>query len=284
MTIFTIILAAIGVILVFIIATSIIASIFFNRSIRHEAAHLFQDRKQTKKELITEEDIEGLPEPLQRYLMFTQIIGEKKVSSVRLKQKGEIRTRVNQNFMAFDADQYYTVDPPGFIWHVNLKPAVGVNIIGIDKFMHGKGGMNMKLLSLFKIVDAEGDEMNQGALLRFFTEMLWFPSAFLSDYITWEEIDKNSVKGTIILEGISASAELFIKDNGEANYFTAERYKEVDGSFSLEKWATPIREYQELNGIKVPLNAEAVWHLKEGQFSYFRAQVTSIEYDIPEVY
>ena len=186
--------------------------------------------------------------------------------------------------MAFDADQYYTVDPPGFVWHVNLKPAVGVNIIGIDKFMHGKGGMNMKLLSLFKIVDAEGDEMNQGALLRFFTEMLWFPSAFLSDYITWEEIDKNSVKGTITLEGISASAELYIKDNGEANYFTAERYKEVDGSFSLEKWATPIREYQELNGIKVPLNAEAVWHLKEGQFSYFRAQVTSIEYDIPEVY
>ena len=59
------------------------------KRVQREVDELFAKEKDaviTRK--ITEEDLKGLPEPVQRYLRYTQIIGKEKARTVRLKQRG----------------------------------------------------------------------------------------------------------------------------------------------------------------------------------------------------
>ncbi len=126
--------------------------------------------------------------------------------------------------------------------------------------------------------------MDQGTLLRYLNEMMWFPTAYLDDYIQWESIDSHSARATITVEGLSAFAILYFNERGEMTDFVAERYMSVGDEYSLETWSTPIEEYREMNGIMVPTKGEALWKLSSGDFSYIKLEIIDIEYDNPSAY
>ena len=157
-------------------------------------------------EIITEKDTQGLPEPVQRNLRYAGVIGKQRINTVRLKQKGLFRMKQGGKWMPYSALQYFTVDPPGFVWQVRVKAAPLFWISGRDMYYDGKGSMKMKLLSFIRVVDALGPKLDQGAMLRYLSEVIWFPTAYLSDYITWEAVDANSAKATMSYGGVTASA------------------------------------------------------------------------------
>ena len=69
--------------------------------------------------------------------------------------------------------------------------------------LFSKISLNLSALhSLWLVnVDAKGKEIDQGALLRYLGEIVWVPSAALSDYITWEEMDSTTARATMSYEG-----------------------------------------------------------------------------------
>ena len=275
------------VVLVIIIVLAVsftISYIAFERKVDNEVEKLFKKSKETGPEVISEADIEGLPEPVQRYLRYAQVIGKEKIRTVRLKQKGFFRQKEDQGWMPLNAEQYYTTDPPAFIWNGNLRLLQLPLIKGRDKFYEGKGNMLIKLLPFIKVADASGYEIDQGTLVRYLNEIMWFPTAYLNDYIEWEPIDSGSAKVTISVEGLTASAILYFNEKGEMTNFVAERYMTVDDEFSLETCSTPIEEYREVHGIKIPTKGEGVWKLSSGDFSYIRLEIIDIEYNNPSIY
>ena len=50
----------------------------------------------------------------------------------------------------------------------------------------------------------------------------------------------------------------------------------------LETWIINPCNYEEKNGVIIPTQAEVFWRLKEGDFSYAKFKVNTIEYNIPE--
>lgn len=275
------------VVLVIIIVLAVsftISYIAFERKVDNEVEKLFKKSKETGPEVISEADIEGLPEPVQRYLRYAQVIGKEKIRTVRLKQKGFFRQKEDQGWMPLNAEQYYTTDSPAFIWNGNLRLLQLPLIKGRDKFCEGKGNMLIKLLPFIKIADASGYEIDQGTLVRYLNEIMWFPTAYLNDYIEWEPIDSSSAKATISVEGLTASAILYFNEKGEMTNFVAERYMTVDDKFSLETWSTPIEKYREVHGIRIPTKGEGVWKLSSGDFNYIRIEIIDIEYNNPSIY
>ena len=255
-----------------------------DRNVRQLAAELFGKAKaQAKPKIVTKADLDGLPEPLQRYLTQTGVIGRPRVSTVRLKQEGFFRTKPEQKWMPMRAVEYYSVDPPAFLWHGKIKMLPFLSIQARDRFDAGKGQMLIKLLA-FTLGDSRGPELDQGALVRYFNEMMWFPTAFLSECIQWEAIDANSAQGTIRIGETSASAVLHFTESGQFANFVAERYMSTGDTFSLETWSTPVDEYAEMNGLRLPVSGEGVWHLSTGDFSYIRLRITELEYDKPVPY
>jgi len=76
-----IVLTILGVIVALIASVCVMGSIVFTKRAKEEAKGLFRDEKEIIPEIVTDEDIEGLPESVQKYLRYTQIIGKEKIKN-----------------------------------------------------------------------------------------------------------------------------------------------------------------------------------------------------------
>lgn len=229
---------------------------------------------------VTSKMLEGLPSPVRRYLAYTGVVGKPIPRTVSLRQVGKIRASADKPWMKLDAEENYTIDPPGFSW-VGTVRKMGLPFIRArDSFQNGKGRMLVKCGGLVTLADATGMEMDQGAMMRYLNEMIWFPSAFLRNNVSFEPIDDDSAKVTLIDCRKTAQATMHFDDVGRMTDFVALRYREVKGKYALETWSTPISEYSEFDGLRLPVKGSAVWKLKEEDLEYINLVVTELKYDV----
>jgi hypothetical protein len=279
-TIAVVLLIIVLVIIVFFIAGS---TIFKYRTI-NLAEKVLKKSSNRNTEIVKEEDLDHLPEQLRNYLIYTQITGKQRISVCRLKQKGHIRTYPERGWMSLRAEEYFSVDPPAFLWNAKVRVALLPLLRARDSYMEGKGNMMISFLSFITTVNAHGKELDQGALLRYLGEMVWFPTAFLNDNIVWEEIDTGSLRATITVEGKTATAVFHFDEENRITGFTALRYRSVNEKYSLDKWFVQVKNYKEVNGIRVPTHAEVMWKLEEKDYSYFKVKIANINYNRHEPY
>lgn len=279
-----VIISLLIIITALIIIASSVANTLLNQSVAREVKELFSNTQEKEKEFITKADLEGLPACVQKWLEHSKVIGKERIRTVRLKQKGIMKTKPDGPWMPVEAEQYFAIDKPGFIWKAKVKLAPLVYFTGKDKYYEGKGKMLIKVLSLFPVVNSQGKEIDQGTLLRYLAEMPWFPTAALSEYIKWEEIDSRSARATMSYKGVTASGVFRFNEQWDLIDFTARRYMETNGKFVLEDWAGLTTEYQEFNGIRISSKTNVIWKLKTGDFNWFKCEITDIEYNKPVLY
>ncbi|MHC1707051.1 MAG: DUF6544 family protein [Bacteroidales bacterium] len=225
-----------------------------------------------------------LPACVGRWLDNSKITGKENIRTVRLKQKGEMCTKPGGKWMTFEAEQYFTVQRPAFIWKAKVNLAPGVFLTARDKYDKGQGNMLIQALSLYTIANSSGREMDQGTLLRYLAEACWFPSMALSEYISWTEIDSLSARATMTYRATTASGVFTFNTKGDVVSFDALRYGEFDGKFSQERWHIDLKDYKEFEGIRIPFINEVTWKLKTGDFKWLRMELTNVEYNMPELF
>ena len=164
--------------------------------------------------LVTEEMLAGLPEPAQRYLRYAGVVGRPLVDTVRIRQRCRMRPAPNGMSFPLVAEQWYRVEPPGFVWDATVPVGCIPVVRGRDGYLDGHGLMTIKGGSLIPFVDASGPEMDRASLLRHLSEMPWFPSAFLRERVTWEPIDDSTVRVTLADGDLRATGTLEIDAEG----------------------------------------------------------------------
>jgi len=249
-------------------------------------AKLFSSQSKVERKVVTEDDIRDLPEPVQRYLRYTGIIGRQRAAFVRLKQTGAMRPKPDGKWFPLKAEEYYTVDNPGFVWKGRMAIAPLISAEAQDMYLNGQGNMHVKLISAINIVNAKGKDMDEASLMRYFNEMQWFPSSLVSGNVKWEAIDANSARSTLTDRDMTVSALFCFDKEGKITNFIAERGRSTDGGKVVRTtWSTPISEYGTYgNGLRLPSKGEAIWHLDSGEFSYIKLEITEVEYDNPSLY
>lgn len=228
---------------------------------------------------ITDGMLRSLPEPVRRYMRYTGVVGKRRIDSVRLKQIGRFRPGPERPWMSMRAEQYFTTDPPGFVWNAGFRSAGLPLLRARDVYNGGAGHMRARLAGLVTLFDVRGEKLDQGAMLRYLSEMLWFPTSFLGDNITWHSIDDRSAGVTFEDRGRCVCGRMFFDDIGRPVDFTARRHRAVGDEFSLDSWSTPISGYACLAGLNLPVRAQAVWHLPSGDLPYADLEITEIHYD-----
>lgn len=254
------------------------AEAFFNREAKMEMESLKIECGH-RKDIVREMDLENLPEPVQRWLKFSGIVGRERIRTVRMRQEGEMRLSRDKAWMPYVAEQFFTAEAPGFLWKVKVRAAPGIHITGMDKYADGRGSMRIRLMSLFTVADERGPEIDQGTMLRFLAESVWFPSAALSEYIRWEAAGENSAKAIMAYGGMEVSGVFDFNEKGEVTRFTAQRYRDEEGVYVLKEWLVSIGAYEEAGGFAVPAKAEVSWKLDDGDFEWDRLRVSGIWYD-----
>ena len=252
----------------------------FNTMLKNEL-ETFVTPAASRKEVVTKEMLDGLPPIVQKWLERSNVIGKEISYRVHLKQIGEIRTTPDGKWMPINAEQWFKTEKPAFIWIADVKAAPGIHLAGRDKYENGKGHMLIKLLSLITVADAEGKETDQGTMLRYLAEIVWFPSAALNDYIQWKQVDSTTAKATMNYGGITASGLFKFNADGDVVSFEARRYYDRKGGATLEDWFIQIEpnSCKEIEGIKIPTRSAVTWKLKEGDFTWYKLEITDIHYN-----
>lgn len=273
--------ARFGTILNLVILTaSIIAysTYSFKEKVQAETVKMLSHSDTLKKKSITKQMIVDLPSPVQKWLLNNGTVGIESINSVFLKQDLQMLMKPEQKqWSTATAKQYFTIDPPAFNWCVNLEMKPGIKLVGRDKFEKGKGEMEIKLLSLVPIVNSKNDEkINQASLQRYLAEIVWFPSAALSSYISWENIDENSARATMNYKGTEGSGVFHFDKKGDFKKFTAMRYKDT----TLTEWVVNATKTELRNGIRIPVECNAAWKLEDGYWTWLKIKITHIEYNL----
>lgn len=251
-----------------------------NRTLRNEARELLQQGQPATPGHITEAHLLALPEVVQRYLRYSQVIGKEPIRTVRLKQRGKFRQSPRLPWMKLDAEEYYSVNPPGFVWVGTLRTGGFPFVRARDRYRDGKGNMQIKLGTVLTIADPTGAAMDQASMTRYLNEMMWFPTAFLGPNVSFEPVDQTSAKVTLTEVGKHVTATMYFDDEGRPTDFVAPRsYGE-----GLETWSTPLTAYGAFGGFNLPVRGKAVWKLQAGDFEYIDVVITDLEYNVTTPY
>jgi hypothetical protein len=270
-----IVLGTAGVIALVATASIGIGRSLFERRMDEEVASLLMASTAGEPAMITEADLAGLPDPVQRWLRWAQVIGSAMPATVHLTQEGRFRLSESSAWMPFTAEESFTTEPPGFVWKTTMRLFPLVSIMGRDRYAGGKGSIDMRALGLIPVATASGPAMDQGALLRYLNETMWFPAAALSPYITWDAIDATSARATISDGGVMAAATFVFDEQGRPVDMVAERQDLARGR--LETWSTPLSAYGEFAGVRVPVEGTALWRYDTGDFPYIEVRITGLE-------
>ena len=272
-------------VIIFIGAVIAIAQWNFNQVVKSEVKQLYASVVKEDESFITKDMLDGLPMPVQNWLLNCGIVGKSRIHTLRLRQKGFMRSKPEEkSWSPMQAEQYFAIDEPSFIWKANMAMMPMISISARDKYVDGKGEMKIKILSLIPIANSKGPKVDQGTLQRYLAEICWFPSAALSPYIRWQELDPGSAKATLTYKGISGSLVFHFNESGDLMSCTGDRYMSSGSNASLENWEVRSTEHRVMDGIRIPVKAEITWKLKSGDFTWAKLEITEIEYHSEVMY
>lgn len=231
------------------------------------------------EQVINEDAINDLPISVKRWLDYSGVIGREPINTVYLKQVGLMKLKPDQkNWIESDAEQCFTVSEPQFIWSVKTT-MMGIPVVGKDVFRDGQGSMHIKLGGLVPVVDVSNhSKINESTIQRYLGEIIWFPSAALSDYISWEPIDDNSARATMSYGGSTGSAEFHFDDAGKLTHFIALRYRDIEDEIPTE-WVATVKKYDLVNGLNIPTKLEISWSLATGKFIWYKFEIYDVLYN-----
>jgi hypothetical protein len=262
-------------IIAIIIITLIVGNIYLSFQFNMEVKELFSSSNDISNRRFSYDQLSELPEPVQRYFKNVLKEGQPYISYVRLKHDGYFKTNLKKDWVEIEGEQYFTTEKPGFIWKGKTTL-----FTARDMYMSGKGRIIVTLFSLINIVNGEGIKYDQGELLRWLGESVWFPTNLLpSEYLKWSPIDSISAGLSLNYNDLSLFYKVSFNEKGEITQLETKRYM---GEENLETWVGKLNNYKEMKGIKIPTKIEGIWRLKTGDFSYAKFKVTKIEYNKPK--
>lgn len=234
-------------------------------------------------EPLTENDIQFLPDIVQRYLRFTGSIGKPRVWNYRVSMKGRLRSDPMSDWMEMSVQQHSFVNPNARHFLVNAS-MYGIPADAYHCFMASSATFTVKVANLFTTVSASGPEMNQSETVTLLNDMfLLAPATLVDSTISWKTIDSLTVQATFTHAGNSVQAIVTFDADGKLrNFISEDRYRTIDGvSYERLRWSTPVHEWRTFEGRKIAARASASWSLPSGDFPYAEFDVYDVTYNVP---
>lgn len=268
-----------GGILVGLVSIAIAGKRRFDNTVRAHIDELWADVERGTAQQYTKEELADLPVPVREYFAEVLTEGQPVIRSVCLHQRGEFRLGgADAPWRSLTATQYVTTQPPGFVWDATIEVLPLLPARVIDLYKQGDGILRARLLGIVPVASVgPNPEMNEGELVRYLAEAVWFPTALLpSQGVEWEPIDNRSARATLEHADVTASVIFHFDDEHRITRATTERYRQEDDTYA--SWTGYFREYEERHEVHIPTEAEVEWNLSEGDLPYWRASVEHVRY------
>ncbi|MCW7493404.1 hypothetical protein ND861_12220 [Leptospira sp. 2 VSF19] len=242
----------------------------------------FSSQPFVSEKILTESEIRHLPNPVKNYLRFTGVIGKIHPQNMRIVFEELMYKSPEARPMDSSSEQYNFFNFPSRHFYMKAN-MMGVPFRVLHSYSNERATMLVRVFSLFDVVDLDGEELTMAETVTLLNDLCLFaPAALVHKNISWEKIDSLSTKIYFVNGKYKVSATLYFNQKGELIEFVSEDRSALqdDGSLRKARWTTPIRDYKEFNGIKVPTYGEAIWNYPEGDFTYGKFFLKNIDYNL----
>lgn len=228
-------------------------------------------------------EIDSLPAPVQRYLRAVLKDGQPLIAAATFELAGKINmSTTGENWKPFASWQRAVVCRPGFLWNGRVAMLPGLAAHVHDSYIAGVGTLHAAMLGLFTVAQVQGGgEMARGELMRYFAEMVWYPTALLpSQGVRWEAVDDRSAKAKLVDDPITLTLLFRFDETGLiASVHADARGAGFGKDMVMLSWDCSVSNYQLHHGMMVPTRGEAAYLRPEGRKPYFFGNLTSLVYE-----
>jgi hypothetical protein len=273
----------------FIIAGAI-AVIALNiwRQVDHRADRAEMDRllamQPSAPSQFTADMVTGLPEPARRYFTFAITEGTPLFTVAQIEMQGQfsLGNKEAPNYLDMEASQVLAA-PTGFVWKMSGGSGV-MRMSGSD----GGRWTRFWLAGLAPVARLGGSaDHTRSAFGRYVAEAaFWTPAALLPGQdVTWEAIDDNTARYTMMHEGIAQSVDVSVDAEGRPVAVQFQRWSNANplGVHRLQPFSGFLSDFQEVQGFRVPMHVEAGnFFGTDAYFPFYIADVSDIRFPITD--
>lgn len=194
----------------------------------------------------TKEEIEKLPEALQRYFNYINCVGKPKHNAVKVMfQDVYFNFDSKERIMSIDYEDWLFADVP-FRTAFITASMFGVPFNGSDYLLEKEGGMKGIIGKAIKIFDIHNEQMYVAGLLTWVAESACNPAILLSDYITYKQLDDTHVEATVSYNGLTGTGTFTIDEEGRITKFESmeREVAEIDGVMQPINWYGEYADYK----------------------------------------
>ena len=225
-------------------------------------------------------EIEGLPAPVQRYFRAVLKDGQPLIATATFELAGTINmsTSGGEQWKTFTSWQRAIVHRPGFLWNGRVVMFPGLAAHVHDSYISGAGTLHAAMLGLFTVAQVQGGgEIARGELMRYFAEMVWYPTALLPSLgVRWAAVDDHTANATLVDGPISLTLLFRFDDAGLiTSVHAAARGSVVGKEMVMLPWDCTVSNYQLRHGMMVPTRGG----VGKGGNPYFVGNLTSLVYE-----
>ncbi len=246
-------------------------------------ARLDSARRPVGKHHYRADDVINLPPPVQRFFRAVLTDGQRMVSAARVEHSGTFNMgESGEQWKPFTSDQRVVAQRPGFVWDARIAMLPGLTVRVHDAYVAGEGILHASLLGLLSMADLRGTpEMAEGELYRFLAEAAWYPTALLPGQgVLWAAVSDSSARATLTDGGVAVSMLFHFNADGLIESVRAEsRGRTVAGAVVPTPWEGRWTNYEQRDGMRLPMQGEVSWILPTGPKPYWRGRITGVNYE-----
>lgn len=226
-------------------------------------------------DVFSDAELDGLPEPVCRYLRAAIAPGTALASSATLRMRGAIKLR--KRWLRLRARELLTPNE-GFVWSGRVA---GV-IAGSDRYENHRGSMKWKLFGVVPVMRSDGRDVSRSAAMRGGAEGAWVPTALLPRFgVSWSADDDTHLTARSSVDQIALEVHYTLDSNGNVHSIGFDRWGDPDntGTWAMHPFGVEFTGHKTFGGVTIPNAGSAGWFYGTERWPdrrFFRFEITSL--------
>lgn len=220
---------------------------------------------------VSEADLHGLPDPIQRYINTVGWVGRPRPSFMRITtQASRMLVAGFPSPVAMRFTQLNAASSPER-QRIARGRTAGLALEAVDSFVNGTDTLNVMSARFLPLLHRAGRDMDASGLAAWMAEAILIPGALLeredhNHQITWTPIDDKSAGLTVKAFGLTVDGVFTIGDDGLVHTFTTDGRPWVEGRkrYRPAGWTMTYDGWVDTAGGKLPTTLKTFWHV-DGQ-------------------
>lgn len=232
---------------------------------------------------LTEEDLAPLPLPVQRYVRASGAVGRPRPQNVRIEFDAVMRRKPGEAGMAATSVQHNFFGRPARLFFMTAR-MFGLPVAALHVYRLEQATFTVRVASLVNMVDQHGEEISRAETVTVLNDLCVFvPGALVDPLLSWRALDDRSAVVTFTNGPHRVAATLLFNERDElVDFWSDDRPDSSSGRFIPMRWSTPVGDYREIGGLRLPTRGSAVYARPDGPFTYGEFTLRSITFDLAQ--